>query len=342
MSKIRLVAVLVALGVALYILMSSIYTVSEVEQAIVTQFGMPVGAPVTSAGLKFKLPFIQEVNLIDKRVLEWDGSPSDMPTKDKLYVSVDLFARWRIVEPLQYFLRLHDERSAQSRLDDVLGSETRNAVAKHELIEIVRTTKDRVPLRDVLANDAGRALDVGSLVPIQKGRKLVEQEIFAEAAEKVRVFGIELLDIRFKRINYNESVRPKIYDRMISERRQIAERFLSEGNGEAARIRGNRVRDLNKIQSEAYRQVEEIRGVADAKATEIYARAYNQSPEAAAFYEFTRTMQAYKSIIAENTTLVLSTDSDLFKFLKGITPKGDVVPASGPKATDASAAATGR
>jgi len=335
MSKIKLVAALVAAGVAIYVLMSSIYTVSEVEQAIVTQFGMPVGEPVTTAGLKFKVPFIQEVNLIDKRVLEWDGNPSDMPTKDKLYVSVDLFARWRIVEPLQYFLRLHDERSAQSRLDDVLGSETRNAVAKHELIEIIRTTKDRVPLRDVLANDAGRALDVGSLVPIQKGRKLVEQEIFAEAAEKVRVFGIELLDIRFKRINYNESVRPKIYDRMISERRQIAERFLSEGNGEAARIRGNRVRDLNKIQSEAYRQVEEIRGVADAKATEIYAKAYNQSPEAAAFYEFTRTMQAYKAMIAENTTLVLSTDSDLFKFLKGVTPKGDVVPAAVPKATDA-------
>src|SRR5258705_986704 len=221
-------------------------------------------------------------------------------------------------------------------------SETRNAVAKHELIEIVRTTKERVPLRDTLVADVGRVLDVGSLVPIQKGRKLVEREIFVEAAEKVRVFGIELLDIRFKRINYNESVRPKIYDRMISERRQIAERFLSEGNGEAARIRGNRVRDLNKIQSEAYRQVEEIRGVADAKATEIYARAYNQSPEAAAFYEFQRTMQAYKSIIAENTTLVLSTDSDLFKFLKGIIPKGDVVPASVPKATDANAAATGR
>ena len=307
--------------------MSSIYTVSEVEQAIITQFGKPVGDPVTTAGLKVKVPFIQDVNLIDKRVLEWDGNPSDMPTKDKLYVSVDLFARWRIVDPLQYFLRLHDERSAQSRLDDILGSETRNAVAKHELIEIIRTTKDRVPLRDALLTDAGRELDVGSLVPIQKGRKLVEQEIFAEAAEKVRVFGIELLDIRFKRINYNESVRPKIYDRMISERRQIAERFLSEGNGEAARIRGNRVRDLNKIQSEAYRQVEEIRGLADAKATEIYARAYNQSPEAVAFYEFTRTMQSYKSIIAENTTLVLSTDSDLFKFLKGMTPDSDVVPA---------------
>src|SRR4051812_24488359 len=316
MSKIRLVAVLVAFGVALYILMSSIYTVSEVEQAIVTQFGMPVGEPVTAAGLKFKVPFIQDVNLIDKRILEWDGSPTDMPTKDKLYVSVDLFARWRITDPLQYFLRLRDERSAQSRLDDILGSETRNAVAKHELIEIVRTTKDRAPLRDALLADTGSGL--GALVPIQKGRKLVEQEIFAAASQKVRVFGIELLDIRFKRINYNESVRPKIYDRMISERRQIAERFLSEGNGEAARIRGNRVRDLNKIQSEAYREVEGIRGVADAKATEIYAKVYNQSPEAAEFYQFTRTMQSYKSVIAANTTVILSTDSDLFKFLKGM------------------------
>jgi membrane protease subunit HflC len=211
---------------------------------------------------------------------------------------------------------LRDERSAQSRLDDILGSETRNAVAKHELIEIIRTTKDRVPLRDALLTEAERDLDMGLLVPIQKGRKLVEQEIFAAAAEKVRVFGIELLDIRFK----------KIYDRMISERRQIAERFLSEGNGEAARIRGNRVRDLNKIQSEAYRKVEEIRGVADAKATEIYASAYNQSPEAVEFYEFTRTMQSYKFIIADNTTLVLSTSSDLFKFLKGMSPDDEVDP----------------
>ncbi len=329
MSKILQIALLVVLGLGAYIAMSAIYTVSEVEQMIITQFGKPVGDPVTSAGLKLKVPFVQDVNPIDKRVLEWDGSPSDMPTKDKLYISVDLFARWRITDPLQYFLRLRDERSAQSRLDDILGSETRNAVAKHELIEIIRTTKDRVPLRDALLTDAEKELDMGSLVPIQKGRQLVEQEIFAAAAEKVRVFGIELLDIRFKRINYNESVRPKIYDRMISERRQIAERFLSEGNGEAARIRGNRVRDLNKIQSEAYRQVEEIRGVADAKATEIYATAYNQSPGAVAFYEFTRTMQSYKSIIAENTTLVLSTDSDLFKFLKGMSPDGDVVRTQG-------------
>ncbi len=325
MNTSRSFALLITLGVGLYMLASSIYTVNEVEQVIITQFGKPVGEPVTTAGLKIKLPFIQEINPIDKRVLEWDGNPSDMPTKDKLYISVDLFARWRITDPLQYFLRLRDERSAQSRLDDILGSETRNAVAKHELIEIIRTTKDRVPLRDTLLTDT--EADVGSLVPIQKGRKLVEQEIYSAAADKVRVFGIELLDIRFKRINYNQSVRPKIYDRMISERRQIAERFLSEGNGEAARIRGNRVRDLNKIQSEAYRQVEEIRGLADAKATEIYASAYNQNAQSVAFYEFTRTMQAYKSIITTNTTLVLSTDSELFKFLKAMSPDG-VSPAS--------------
>ena len=315
---IYILTVIAAVGAA--VAASSLYTVSEVEQVIITQFGKPVGAPVTTAGLKVKVPFIQNVNPIDRRILEWDGNPSDMPTKDKLYIAVDLFARWRITDPLQYFLRLRDERSAQSRLDDILGSETRNAVAKHELIEIIRTTKDRAPLRDPLLTDSER--DVGSLVPIQKGRKLVEREIFVAAAEKVRVFGIELLDIRFKRIHYNESVRPKIYDRMISERRQIAERFLSEGNGEAARIRGNRLRDLNKIQSEAYRRVEEIRGAADAKATRIYASAYNQSPEAVEFYEFTRTLQAYKSIITENTTLVLSTDSDLFKFLKGMAPDG--------------------
>jgi membrane protease subunit HflC len=310
--------VVIALGSAVS---SALYTVNEVEQMIITQFGKPVGEPVTTAGLKVKLPFIQEVNPIDRRVLEWDGNPSDMPTKDKLYIAVDLFARWRITDPLQYFLRLRNERSAQSRLDDILGSETRNAVAKHELIEIIRTTKDRKPIRDALLTEAERRLDMGSLVPIQKGRKLVEQEIFEAAAEKVRVFGIELLDIRFKRINYNQSVRPKIYDRMISERRQIAERFLSEGHGEAARIRGNRERELNKIQSEAYREVEEIRGVADAKATEIYAAAYNQNATSREFYEFTRTMLSYRSIISENTTLVLSTGSDLFKFLKGMAPE---------------------
>ncbi|MBB1310277.1 protease modulator HflC [Pseudoalteromonas sp. SR41-8] len=306
----------ILLAFILAALNNALYTVNEVEQVIITQFGRPVGNPITDAGIKIKMPFIQQVNSIDKRVLEWEGTPSDMPTKDKLYISVSLFARWRVTDALQYFLRLGDERSAQSRLDDIFGSETRNAVAKHELIEIIRTSKDRQPLRDKLLTEAEKAQDIGSLVPIHIGRLLVEQDIFNAAAEKVKVFGIELLDIRFKRINYNESVRPKIYERMISERRQIAERFLSEGKGEAARILGNRERDLNKIQSEAYRAVEEIRGLADAKAAAIYADAYNQNAQAVAFYAFIRSLQAYELVLNDNTTLVLSTDSELFQYLK--------------------------
>ncbi|WP_100657332.1 protease modulator HflC [Alteromonas flava] len=295
---------------------SALYTVNEVEQVVITQFGKPVGEPIVNAGIKLKMPFVQQVNSIEKRVLEWEGTPSDMPTKDKLYISVSLFARWQVIDPLQYFLRLGDERSAQSRLDDIFGSETRNAVAKHELIEIIRTSKDRQPLRDTLLTDAEKAQNIGSLVPINIGRLLVEKDIFTAAAQKVKVFGIELLDIRFKRINYNESVRPKIYERMISERRQIAERFLSEGKGEAARISGNRERDLNKIQSEAYRQVEEIRGLADAKAAAIYANAYNQNQDAVAFYAFTRSLQTFELTMSKNTTLVLSTDSELFQYLQ--------------------------
>ncbi|MBD3584908.1 protease modulator HflC [Salinimonas sp. HHU 13199] len=318
MNKTTLLSVtgFVLIAVLIALIKGALYTVGEVEQVVVTQFGKPVGEPIVTAGLQFKIPFIQQVNPIEKRVLEWDGNPSDMPTKDKLYISVDLFARWRIIDPLQYFLRLRDERSAQSRLDDILGSETRNAVAKHELIEIIRTTKDRVPQRDELLTDAEKTLNMGTLVPINKGRKVVENEIFQSAAEKVNVFGIELLDIRFKRINYNASVRPKIYDRMVSERRQIAERFLSEGHGEAARIRGNRERDLNKIQSEAYLQVEKIRGQADAIAAQIYSDAYNQSEKAVSFYEFTRTMAAFPSIVDNGTTLILSTDSEMYKYIK--------------------------
>lgn len=327
---------LVLAGLLAFVLFNAFYTVGEAQQVILTQFGKPVKEPVTEAGLKMKIPFIQEVNRIDKRVLPWDGSPSDMPTKDKLYISVDLFARWRIVEPLPYFLRLRDERSALSRLDDILGSETRNAVAKHELIEIVRTTKGRVPLKDpMLVEGAADGADtnnvVGSLVPIQKGRVLVEQEIYKAAAEKLKVFGVELLDIRFKRINYNASVEPKIYERMISERRQIAERFRSEGNGEAARIRGNMTRDLNRIQSEAYRQVEEIRGKGDSEATAIYAKAYNQSQAAADFYAFTRTLDAYQAVMTPDTSLILSTDSDIFRLLKGTSalPETYTAPPSG-------------
>ena len=311
--------ILVAIIAVFLLISNSVYKVNETEQVIITQFGKPVGEAIKTAGLKFKIPFIQEVNPIEKRILEWDGNPSNMPTKDKLYVAVDLFARWQIVDPLQYLLRLRDERSAQSRLDDILGSETRNAVAKHELIEIIRTTKDRKPLLDASLTKEDQAT-LGSLVPISKGRKLVEEEIFNAAAEKVKVFGIELLDIRFKRINYNASVRPKIYDRMISERRQIAERFRSEGNGEAARINGFRERELNKIQSEAYREVEEIRGAADAKATEIYANAYNKNADSIDFFEFQKTMEMYKSVVKDNTTLILSTESEAFKYLKGMNP----------------------
>ena len=300
--------------VAAIIGFNAFYTVGEAQQVILTQFGKPVGEPVTEAGLKLKMPFIQSVNRIDKRVLEWDGPSADMPTKDKLYITVDMFARWQIKDPMAYFLRLRDERSAMSRLDDILGGEARNAIAKNELIEIVRTTKDRVPVRDATLADAD---GVGSMPIIRKGRGLIEQEIFKKAAEKLSAFGIELLDIRLKRINYNAAVEGKIYERMISERLQIAEKFRSEGHGEAARIRGNMTRDLNRIESEAYRRVEEIRGEGDAKATAIYASAYNQGPEATRFYEFTRSMDAYKSIITPDSTLVLSTDSDLFKFLKG-------------------------
>ncbi|ASJ75270.1 protease modulator HflC [Granulosicoccus antarcticus] len=304
---------------ALLVVSGALYTVDETKQVIITQFGKPVGDPKTEAGLKFKIPFIQQVNPVDKRILEWDGQPSNMPTKDKLYIAVDLFARWRIVDPLQYFLRLRDERSAQSRLDDILGSETRNAVARHELIELVRTTKGREPLRDASLSEAD--LDtLGGLVPMSKGRALVEEEIYAAAAPKVEVFGIELTDIRFKRVNYNESVRPKIYDRMISERRQIAERFRSEGNGEAARINGNRERELNRIRSEAYREVEEIRGDADAKATEIYAKAYNQSDESVDFYEFQKTMDMYRTVLDDNSTLIMSTSSEAFEYLKSMNP----------------------
>lgn len=295
----------------------ALYTVDETERVIITQFGKPVGEIINEAGLKVKVPFIQTVNRIEKRILVWDGSANDMPTKDKLYITVDTFGRWRIKDPLQYFLRLRDERSAQSRLEDILGSETRNAVARHELIEIIRTSKDRSPEVDPMLAD----VDISILLPITKGRKRIEADIFDAASGKLEEFGIELLDIRFKRINYNESVRQKIYARMVSERDQIAERFRSEGAGEAARINGNKERELQKIVSEAYRTIQTIQGDADAEATDIYARSYNQSPAAADLYLFTKTLETYRSVIDSDTTLILSTDSDLMSLLKSMNPE---------------------
>ena len=299
---------------AVFVVYNAAYTIHETEQVLITQFGKPVGDPITKSGLHFKIPFIQEVNQIDNRFLAWDGKPNEMPTKDKTYILVDTFARWRIQDAKQYFLRLRDERSAQSRLNDILGSETRNAIAKHELIEIVRTTKDREPIVDEVLSDAPG--NVGVLYKISKGRALIEKEIFELAGEKLKDFGIELLDIRFKRINYNETVRKRIYERMISERQQIAERFRSEGEGEAARIIGNKERDLQQIESEAYKQIQKIQGDADAKATEIYASAYNQSKQSVDFYEFVKTLETYEEAIDSETTMILSTDSDLYRYLK--------------------------
>lgn len=301
------------------VLFASAYTVHETKQAIITQFGKPVGDPITRSGLHFRTPFVQTVHMIEKRFLEWDGRPTEMPTKDKTYIEVDTFGRWRISDAKQYFERLRDERSAESRLDNILGSETRNAIAKHELIEVIRTTIDREPSRDASLVDTPG--NIGILYPITLGRAAIEQEIFENAASKLTDFGIELLDIRFKRINYNNSVRQRIYERMISERQQIAERFRSEGAGEAAKITGKKERDLQEIESEAYKTVETIRGQADAQATQIYANAFNQSDKSVEFYEFTKSLESYERMLNEDSTLILSTDTELFKFLKDIEPE---------------------
>jgi membrane protease subunit HflC len=232
---------------------------------------------------------------------------------------VDTFARWRIADPLKYFQSLRDERSALSRLDDIIGSETRNVVARHDLIEVVRSDKSRKPEQDATLAESGGT--IGTLPPIRFGRKELEREILAAAAQKVGIWGIELLDVRVKRLNYKPGVIEKIYDRMMSERLQIAERFRSEGAGEAAKIEGRKEKDLRRIESDAYRKVQEIKGTADAKASEIYAKAYTTSPAAADFYTFQKTLDTYKSTLGRDSTLILTTDSDLFRLLKKIEPK---------------------
>ncbi|QSA96511.1 protease modulator HflC [Methylococcus sp. EFPC2] len=302
--------------IVLWLAYLSAFTVNQTEQVILTQFGRPVREPIAAPGLHFKLPLIQQVTRIDKRYLAWDGPMVEMSTKDKTYIQVDTFARWRITDPMRYFLRLRDERSAQSRLEDILGSETRTAVARHELIEVVRIDKDRKPLQD----ESGAAA-VATLRPIQYGRLDIEKGIFDAAAPKLAEFGIELLDIRLKRINYNPQVLERIYQRMISERLQIAQRFRSEGEGEAARIHGQMERDINEIESTAYKRVQEIRGEADAKATGIYAKAYTQRAEAAEFYRFLKSMDTYGKVIGNDATIVLSTNSDLFALLKRVEQK---------------------
>jgi modulator of FtsH protease HflC len=293
---------------------TTLYQVGEWEQVILTQFGRRVGDPVTTAGLHFKTPFIQKVNRFDKRILEWDGSSSEMPTRDKLFLVVDTFARWRIVDAGRYFERLRDERSARSRLDDILGGETRNAVAAHDLIEIIRTTKDRTPMTSEGLSEA--LGETTRLDPIRIGRPAIEARILATAKPKMEEFGIELLDVRFKRINYNPQVEPQIFGRMISERKQIAERFRSEGAGEAARILGSMEKEMNTIQSEAYRKVQAITGKADAEASAIYAEAYDRSDASRDFYRFLKTMETYRVALGGDTTAILSTSSPLLRYLQ--------------------------
>ncbi|MGB9496422.1 MAG: protease modulator HflC [Dissulfuribacterales bacterium] len=301
-STIALIAIIIAVSVV----GGMFFIVDETQQAIVTQFGKPVGKPITTPGLHMKLPFIQDTNYFDRRFLAWDGDPNQIPTKDKRFIWVDTYARWRIADPLLFFQRLRDERRAQSRLDDILDGETRNAIAKHVLIELVRSTSPE---------DNETKEDIGSLKHIQFGREKLEQEVLKAASSRVADLGIEILDFKFKRINYVEAVRKEVYARMISERKRIAEEYRSEGAGEAARISGEKDRELKTITSEAYRKTQEIRGKANSQAADIYATAYNKDPE---FYRFTRTMESFTKILDDNTTLVMSTDGDLLKYLNRV------------------------
>lgn len=286
----------------------SAYTVTEVAQVIITQFGEPVGDPVVEPGLHFKLPFVQRTNVFDKRFLEWDGSPNQVPTKDKRFIWVDTYARWRITDPLLFFQRLRDERGAQSRLDDILDGETRNAVARHDLIELVRSTNRNA--EDVPIESEEEAV---ILEAIARGRQEITREILETAAGRTADLGIELLDLRLKRINYVEEVQQDVFARMIAERQRIAEQFRSEGQGESARIHGERERELAQIQSEAYRAAEELRGSADADATRIYADAYGRDAD---FYAFTKSLETYEETMDETTLFILGTDSELLRFLE--------------------------
>jgi membrane protease subunit HflC len=304
--------------VLLIVLAGSCFTVQETETVILTQFGRTIGQPISDAGLHFKVPLIQQVNTLDKRVLGWDGPNSEMPTKDKLYIVIDTFARWRIVDPTLFFTSLRDTRSALSRLDDIIGSETRNTVARHALVELIRTTKGRPPIHDE-ALIAAHGLAPPTLPEITSGRVALEDEITKESKRKLEAYGIELLNVRFKRINYNPAVASKIHDRMISERKQMAELFRSEGAGEAAKISGTRERDIRKIESEAYAKTQILQGKADAEAIAIYAKAFNSSPEAREFYAFQRSLETYKTSFSRETTMVMTTGDGFLQYLKGET-----------------------
>jgi membrane protease subunit HflC len=300
-----------AIVVGLLALASSLYTVSETEQAIITQFGEPVGKPKTDPGLYLKVPFIQQVHTFEKRWLEWSSDPNQIPTRDKKYIWVDTYTRWRVKDPLLFYQRVRDERSAQSRLDDIVDGDTRNVIANNDLIEVVRST-DR-PFEET-EEDAGIDTSTAEVAGnIAMGRNRITRAILEMSRPIVAEFGIELVDVQIRRVNYVTEVQQKVFDRMVSERRRIAERSRSEGQGKAAEIRGQKERELKGIQSEAYRKAQEIMGKADGEATRIYAEAYGRDPE---LYQFLKTMETYRKTLAADTTLILSTDGEFFRFLK--------------------------
>ncbi len=287
----------------------ALYVVGETQQVVIFQFGQPKGDPDTTPGLKIKLPFIQKATYFDNRFLEWDGDPNEVPTRDKRFIHVDSYARWRITDPLKYYQRLQTERGAQSRLDDILDGETRNVIANHDPIEVVRSSNREFAISpEEIAG--GSTPDTNET--IEQGRAELALEVLRKAQARTADLGIEILDFRFKRLNYVEEVRVEVYSRMISERQRIAEQFRSEGAGEAARINGERGRDLQQITSEAYRQAQEIKGRADAVAADIYAEAYNRDAE---FYRFLKTMEVLTQTLDSSTVLVLSTDSEFLRYL---------------------------
>jgi membrane protease subunit HflC len=291
------------------LLYSASYTLPETEQAIRTQFGKPVGGLVKEPGLHFKLPLIQTVHRFDKRWLEYDGDANEIPTKDKKYLWVDTYARWRIADPLRYFQAVHDERGAQSRLDDIIDGETRNAVASYDLIELVRSSNREFQVTEDIAGIGAAE----AMARVNRGRAEIAQQILRKAAEITPQFGIELVDVRFKRISYVETVQQKVFERMTSERRRIAEKSRSEGQGRAAEIRGQKERDILAATSVGYKTAQELKGAADAKATAIYARAYGRDPE---FYQFWKAMETLGQGLDDKTLLILSTESELLKYLK--------------------------
>ena len=306
MKQATLIIVGIVILIVVFVIGGAFYVVGETQQVVITQFGKPVGEPVAEPGLKVKVPFLQRANYFDKRFLEWDGDPNQIPTEDKRFIWVDTYARWRISDPLLFFQRLRDERGAQSRLDDILDGETRNTIANHKLIEVVRSTN-----RDFVASSD--LPDQEQPEDIEFGRAVLQAEVLKNASARTSDLGIEILDFRFKRINYEQGVRQEVYNRMISERQRIAEQYRSEGAGEAARINGNKERELKAITSEAYRQAQEIRGRADAEAADIYASAYNRDAE---FYRFMKTMDVYGTTLDENTVLLLGTGGEFLRYLE--------------------------